>query len=346
MSKFSFIIPVFNCKDYLPECIKSIEKIGLSEYEILLIDDGSTDGSGELCDKMAYTKDSIHCWHQVNKGVSAARNVGLDKSSGDYIIFVDADDHFDSQGIKNVINYLNSESVDLVIYGMFIDFYYKGNVYRSDELKTPLNGQKEKKEWIKYLEQLYTANALNPIWNKVFKRKFLVENQLKLREGMFLYEDLEYSLRCLAHCDKILFWPDAVYHYRQAEDEGNAGRRLKHIPHIAELVGQIEAAADELVKSEESATKSNQIDNILFSLYLVLAKEKIGVSDRKEIGLICDEFRKWFEKRDAAIYNNQKEFTAQLLNRDVRKITINRAYVFTRHRIAVRLKSLFCRKTK
>ena len=82
MCRVSFIIPVFNCKDYLLRCVESIDKIGLTEYEILLMDDGSTDGSGSLCDSIASSKNWVLCLHQTNAGVSAARNAGVDKASG------------------------------------------------------------------------------------------------------------------------------------------------------------------------------------------------------------------------------------------------------------------------
>ena len=97
-------------------------------------------------------------------------------------------------------------------------------------------------EWITELPALYRSNSLSPVWNKIIKRSVLVDNQLEFRRDMFLYEDLEFSLRCMSHCDVIYFWHEIVYHYRQSEDERNAGRRLKRIPHLYSLVEQIEDA--------------------------------------------------------------------------------------------------------
>lgn len=344
MNKISFIIPVFNCRNYLPGCIESIEKIGLPDYEILLIDDGSTDGSGELCDNMTSARNHVRCVHQSNQGVSAARNVGLDQASGEYILYIDADDSFDSQGMKKMINSLVDETIDLIIYGMSLEFYYKGKVYRSDDMRTPLSGILDETEWISYLGDLYFANSLSPIWNKVYKRTFLVDNKLKFKEDMFLYEDLEFSLRCLTYSGKVLFIPDTLYHYRQAEDEGNAGRRLKRIAHIPELVDRIEVAAVELLKKKGSKKDRSQIDRILLSLYLVLAREKINVSRKAEIQQICDDFIAWFQEREIPLDDSQKDYAESLLNRQVTKIIFSRAYISLRHKIAVKVKSIRAEK--
>lgn len=344
MNKLSFIIPVYNCKNYLQECIESIEKIGLPEYEILLIDDGSTDGSGELCDNITNIRNHVRCIHQSNQGVSVARNVGLDHARGEYVLFIDSDDSFDSQGMKKVMNYLTDETIDLIIYGMSFEFYYKGMVYRRDDMQTPLSGIFNEMEWISYLRDLYFANSLSPIWNKVYKRTLLVNNKLKFKEDMFLYEDLEFSLRCLAYSRKVLFIPDVLYHYRQSEDEGNAGRRLKRIAHIPELIDRIEVAAEELLKKKSSKKDRSQIDTILLSLYLVLAREKINVSRKKEIRQICDDFIAWFQGQDIQLDDNQKDYVKLLLNRQVTKIILNRTYISLRHKIAVKMKSLCVKK--
>lgn len=343
MCRVSFIVPVYNCKDYLQRCVESIDKIGLREFEILLIDDGSTDGSDYLCDSIASSNNYVLCIHQTNAGVSAARNVGMDKASGDYIIFVDADDTVDSLRMREAIDCLDSNQIDLAIYGISFDFYYKGRIYRKDELGTPLSGIVERTEWIQCLEQLYFANALSPIWNKIYRRQFLLDNQLKLREDMFLYEDLEYSLRCLGCCEQILFFPDVIYHYRQSEDEGNAGRRLKRIASLSDLIGKIESALARVLKSETGAKSPEQMNRILVSLYLVLAREKISVSDRNEVGQICDDFRIWFETRDIMLMDDQKEYAEFLLGRKVNSLILKKSYVAFRHKIAVFVKGVLAR---
>lgn len=341
MSRFSFIIPVYNCGKYLPECVRNIEKISLQNYEILLIDDGSTDGTNAICDELACQNENIRCCHQKNQGVSVARNRGLELSTGDYVIFLDADDSIDPDKIYDLLKIVDSDqSIDMVIFGMSFDYYYKGHQYRSDQLGASLFGKLESSVWIEYIPELFAQNMISPIWNKVIKRSILEENQLKFREDMFLYEDLEFSLRCMACCNVICFSPEIIYHYRQAEDEGNAARRLQRIEHISMLIDKIESALNELIKKQNVEASKEQIKKILADLYLVLAREKISISSREEIHIICDDFAAWLDKSGIRIQEEQRTFVDCLLNRKVFYLIFKRDYIAVRHRIAVRVKNM------
>ena len=99
----SFIVPVYNCKSFLPDCVSSILSVGIHNYEILLIDDGSNDGSGKLCDELASQYPEIRVIHQANAGVSAARNRGIAEAKGDKILFIDSDDSFDSDTLRTIL---------------------------------------------------------------------------------------------------------------------------------------------------------------------------------------------------------------------------------------------------
>ena len=103
MEKVSVIVPVYNTRQYLGKCVESIIHQTYRHLEILLIDDGATDGSGELCDKYAEKDDRIRVVHQINKGISAARNKGLNLASGEYISLVDSDDYIEENIIKKML---------------------------------------------------------------------------------------------------------------------------------------------------------------------------------------------------------------------------------------------------
>lgn len=334
----SFIIPVYNCGQYLYKIVHKIENMKLDDYEIILIDDGSTDNSGIICDEFVSADSKVTCLHQKNQGVSAARNKGLIEASGDYVCFFDADDDIESKKLYRLIKQLEKTSaVDMVIFGMAFDYYYNGKLYRRDELNTPLQGIIENNTWINRICDLYNANTISPIWNKIFRREFLIEHDLYLCEDMFLYEDLEFSIRCMAYCDKILFEPDVIYYYRQSEDEGNAGRRLKRIAHISELIVRIETAL--AVLKTRSDVESQEIENILISLYLVLAKEKIAVSNTKQIKQVCDDFTDWYQNRKIEVPSERQNYASLLINRKVKLIILKREYIRIRHKIAVVLKN-------
>lgn len=337
--KYSFIIPVYNSEKYLRKCVQSIKDIKLKDYEIILVDDGSQDDSGRICDQLQYECKRIRCIHQQNQGVSVARNHGLKAATGDYICFFDSDDSIESGKLYKLLKRIEEEKtvIDIAVFGMGFDYYYNGRMYRTDEMNVPLQGIEESSAWASSSYELYQANSLNSICNKVFRRDFLMGYSLYLREDMFLYEDLEYTIRCMTACNTILFEPDVIYHYRQSEDEGNAGRRLTRIDRISSLVIQIEKVLDKLVKKTGVAFET--ADNILISLYLVLAREKIAVSNRKQIKQICDDFIEWYQSRKVKIPVDSQRDANLLLNRDVTQLLLRRIYTHIRHRIAVAVKT-------
>ena len=337
--KFSFIIPVYNCGHYLKKLIREIEDVGLYSYEIILVDDGSTDDSGNICDKIAKENGKICCIHQKNQGVSAARNHGLQAATGEYVCFFDADDDIEPEKLYKLLRGIEKEKteIDIVFFGMSFDYYYKGKMYRRDEMIPPLQGVQSENGWLWRLEDLFHTNSLSSACNKVFRREFLIEHKLYLSEDMFIYEDLEYSLRCMADCSNILFEPKVIYYYRQSEDEGNVGRRLSRIEHISEVVVRIEKAAAGLKIRLKEETQG--LTNILLSLYLILAKEKIAVSNASQIKQICDDFVDWFESRKIEVPSEHQKYVELLLKRNVCRLILKRNYISIRHRIAVAAKN-------
>lgn len=337
--KVSFIIPVYNCGQYLNKFIREIEAVGLHNYEIILVDDGSTDDSGNICDEIAKENEKICCIHQKNQGVSSARNHGLQAASGDYVSFFDADDDIEPEKLYELLRRIEKEKtvIDIAFFGMAFDYYYKGKMYRRDEMIMPLQGVQDEKGWLHRLEDLFYSNSLSPIWNKVFRREFLIEHGFYFSKDMFIYEDLEYSLRCMSYCSNILFEPCVIYYYRQSEDEGNAGRRLMRIEYISEVVARIEKAATGLKTRSEKKTRG--LTNILLSLYLILAKEKIAVSNARQIKQICDDFADWFESRNIEIPSEYQNYVELLLKRNVCRLILKRKYISIRHKIAVAVKN-------
>ena len=292
MKKISFIIPVYNCAEYLAQCVKSIQEVNIDCYEIVLVNDGSTDDSGYVCEQLSNTSNTIKYVFQNNQGVSAARNQGLTVAEGEFVMFLDADDIIEPSKLYQLLQKLEKNSnIDIAIFGHSFDYYHDKRLYRRDEMQTPLLGVNGSNLWIQKIWELYNTNSLNPIWNKVFKRSFLIENELYFRRDMFLYEDLEYSLRCIAHCENILFEPDIIYHYRQSE---STVLRLKRISHISIIIKEIEKGFDNLLMAKQEEEKRNVAEKIVVTLYLILAREKISVSNLKEIRTVCDDFTVWF----------------------------------------------------
>ena len=340
MSKVSFVIPVYNCGEYLLDCVEELKRVSAADYEIILVDDGSEDQSGVTCDRLSGGDRRIRCIHQENQGVSSARNRGLREATGDYICFFDADDEVEPEKLDRALKKLDSAGdADLLIFGMSFDYYHRKSLYHRYELSPSLAVSDADDIWTEKIYDLYVVNALSPVWNKVFRRDFLIKNQLYFREDMFLYEDLEYSIRCMKHCGKILFEPEVIYHYRQSEDEGNSGRRLGRIDHLYSLTDTIERALNELAAEKGLSDTQDEIMKIVLSLYLVLAREKIAISDKEQVRIICDDFADWYRKHAISFKAGDQKFVELLLNRQTGRLILKREYTKIRHRIAVSLKS-------
>ena len=188
----------------------------------------------------------------------------------------------------------------------------------------PAEGRKSADACRAMLYSLYKNNAISPLWNKLIRRSVIEDAGICLREDMFLYEDLEFSLRVLARCGTVYFCREPIYHYRQASDEGNAGRRLKRIPHIPELVGKIE---DALVPVGGS-------DDILLALYLVLAREKISCASREETDTVCDDFRAWIDAHKLYDRIENNRYAMMLYRRQSTKLLLRRRKTKIRHGVA------------
>ena len=331
---FSFIIPVYNCKAYLPACVDSIRAVGAEDYEILLIDDGSTDGSGELCDELAAKYPEIRVVHQKNAGASAARNRGVLEAMGDLLLFIDSDDSIDSDALGKVLTDPRCRETDLTIFGLTFDYYHHGKRYRQDPLYHTFDGVMAQRDWGGAFVRLFRDNSLSPVWNKIFKREIIQTNGLVLDPSMFLYEDFEFVLRYMRHCDTIWNVPQAIYHYRQSEDEGNAGRRLKRIHSIPEFLKPIEASLLALPEAVAEADRAM----VLQQLYLVLAREKIAVSDLRTIQQICRDYRAWSENR--LLPMEKDRFQQLLLDGEAYGLYFRNKKTQLRHWIAVRVKAL------
>lgn len=112
--KFSIIVPVYNVRKYVTECIESILKQSYDNYEVLLINDGSTDGSGDICEKYTVKNKKIKVFHKKNGGLSSARNFGLEKATGDYVVFVDSDDYIAPWSLSEFYKVLKNRDFDVI----------------------------------------------------------------------------------------------------------------------------------------------------------------------------------------------------------------------------------------
>ena len=134
MVSVSVIIPAYNCSDTIGHTVGSILASGMGNGEIIIIDDGSQDGTVALCDAIAEKYTCVRCIHQENAGVSSARNRGIKEAKGEYIWFFDADDSVESHAFCTVAEILTDYSPDMVVFGVEFDYYHHNSLFRRDEL--------------------------------------------------------------------------------------------------------------------------------------------------------------------------------------------------------------------
>ncbi|MCQ2514710.1 MAG: glycosyltransferase [Ruminococcus sp.] len=177
---FSIIVPVYNCEGVIERCINSVINQTFSDFELILIDDGSPDNSGRICDKYAENYDNIIVNHQKNAGVSAARNAGLKIANGKYIVFIDSDDYIDD-------NYLEcfsiDNTVDLMVAGLSIfspDGAFKEKL--SSEYKRIVEAESD---MVDFLKEGYAIQ----VWGKRFSRKIIEDNNIIFNEDFQYGED-------------------------------------------------------------------------------------------------------------------------------------------------------------
>ena len=202
--KVSVITPVYNKRDYVEECLRSVLSQEMDDFEVIAVDDGSTDGSGEICDKLAKEYSNLRVLHVANGGVTRARRIAYEASEAEYITFVDSDDRMLPGGLRALYEAIVREDADEVV-----ATYRDTNGRYCD---TGLRGVADT-DWM--ISQLCSAKAKFCIlWAVIFKREALVgcldEARVIIRPG----QDIMMQLICLAKQPKVVFIADCVYLYR------------------------------------------------------------------------------------------------------------------------------------
>jgi len=203
--KFSIVIPIYNCEEYLSRCLDSVVYQNYSDYELILVDDGSTDHSLSICQEYKEKHPQIKVIHQNNSGPSMARNTGLSEASGDYLLFVDSDDYVSDSYFSVLDQALCESDQDIIMFGSI------GSVTgASVPDKTTLCGNKN-------IISFYSNNCykldFNSCWNKCFKRSTYYNQRFP--EKTVVEEDLIYNLMALDSADSMRFLNVPLYYYNQ-----------------------------------------------------------------------------------------------------------------------------------
>ena len=247
----SVIIPIYKVEKYLKKCVESIVKQTYKNLEIILVDDGSPDSSGEICDELALIDSRITVVHKKNEGVSNARNTGIDISKGEYIYFIDGDDYAELNAIEVLLKYALEKNADIVVADTNI-VNEKGNVLNDSnvtEIKYQEFSAKEAAEF-------YMLQDWGP-WNKLYKRK--VHEDVKFPSHK-IHEDEAIMLQLISKSESIIHVHDKLYNY--VKREGSTTTSLYSVKKI----DWFEAWVNNVKYSEENFPAS--IDKAIYKMLI------------------------------------------------------------------------------
>lgn len=203
----SIVIPIYNVKKYLECCVGSVLNQTYKQFELILVDDGSIDGSSEICDNYAGKDSRIKVVHKANGGVSSARNAGIDLAIGDYVLFIDADDYIEKDYLQTFVENCSADC-DLVVCGFTYDFGTKKEVNEVEKVESLTIDDYKKR-----FNQLYAKSLTNSPFAKLYKRELITG--LTFDKTVSLGEDLLFNLEYVSRCKKIKVVPYSGYMYNQ-----------------------------------------------------------------------------------------------------------------------------------
>ena len=202
----TIVIPAFNVGQYLESCLESILNQTYQNFEIILIDDGSTDNTSRICDTYSQRDTRIKVIHQSNAGVSAARMRGFQVASGEYLISVDADDWIEHNMLEKMYKLAKAEKADLV----FCDY---DKVY--SDRKEVISNQLSDLSSIGYLKAQFYGGMWGTFWNKLIRTSLMRENKIYPIVGLQMWEDFAVTNRWVIYAHKIAYCKEVLYHYNQ-----------------------------------------------------------------------------------------------------------------------------------
>lgn len=269
----SFVIPVYNVAAYIEKCVHSCfdQNVDKKLYEIILVNDGSTDNSLELCEKLKTQYPDLKIISQENKGLSGARNTGLGCAKGEYIWFVDSDDWITENCLGNIINQIKKYHTDIFWLGH--DLVPHGKVYHKfipDKIDVPISGED------------FFANQLKGlfyIWKFIYKRDFLRKNKLEFYEGI-LYEDLEFTPRALYLAKTCYTIPKVYYHYLMREGSIVNNIKIKNIEDRFLILSELSNIInDKSISMSFKITLKRYILDILNGTFNLATKNNIKIPE-------------------------------------------------------------------
>ena len=287
----SIIMPVYNKYDYLTKSLNSIINQTYKDFEFIIVDDGSSDGSEKICDEYAQKDSRIKVIHLKNAGVSNARNVGLDNAKGKYLQFIDSDDYVDEDMLEKLYSKASEHDVDIVISGIT----KVNHDYETLNITLPqLIGVKSKNEMLEnFASEQRSTGIYGCVSNKFIKRDIVEKFKLRFDTKIKLAEDLDFYLKLYEHISSIYFYDASFYYYIQNAANSSTSENFKH-DYLTQI--NISLRQKDLLSKNNMLNENNlnTIDYVITNFTLCYIYDEFGRSYSK------------YKKRLNYIYDNQK----------------------------------------
>lgn len=209
----SIIMPVYNVEKYIAKCIESVLNQTYTNFELIVVIDGSLDNSEAIARKFEKLDSRIKVHTKPNGGISDARNYGLNLAIGEYIFFLDSDDWIEHDLLKENIEIMVDKQLDFIVFG-----FYQDSVDENEILIKQVKHLPEDNIWLNgeaiHLSP-YMLNILGYAWNKIYRKQYLNQNNISFINGISLFEDILFNAKVYQHSDRILFNKKAYVHYIQ-----------------------------------------------------------------------------------------------------------------------------------
>ena len=284
--KYSVIIPVYNVENYLSRCIDSLLAQNYVDLEILLIDNGSKDQSGQICEDYAAQFSNITAYHIPNKGVGSARNFGLSKAKGEFICFMDADDYLVGNLFSDVESQLDSQ-LDLLVFSYYNSIEKNlSEIDRSAKI-LPTEGKKDKSDFIALFQELCLTDMMYTVWNKIYRREFLEEHQIVF-ESYELGEDVRFNLNVYQHVNAVLLVKSCYYVYISGRIDSAMGQynpnrmnyQLEELGKVDQLMISWNSHDDQFIDQIKARILMSNIQNV--------SKQKMSLSKKRHyVEVLC-----------------------------------------------------------
>lgn len=281
----SVIVPIYNVECYLNKCIDSILSQTYRNIEIILVDDGATDCCPMICDEYAKKDARIHVIHQKNRGLSVARNSGIDVATGEYLIFIDSDDYIDKEMLNVLYRNIKKADAEIAVCN-FIE------VHNNESLEQEvIQGKKFIFDKLEAMNNLYNNMALQTVvaWNKLYKKELF--QTLRYLPGK-VHED-EYLIHHILNCVNLIVYDDTpLYYYRQRKDSiTGKNYNLKRLDVIEAYEDRIEFFQKKGYKGLMIKAQEKYLDLLIEQYYLV---QEYYPQERKIYSNIRYKFKKYY----------------------------------------------------